>query len=511
MSVNESHSSALSHGDFLTRMQKIAILYDASQAVLSTFDEKEVLDRILVIARDYFQLDCCTILLIEQDGNLRVHSSTGYEGVDLSQPIPLGRGLIGSAAQWKQLIYASDVSKDSRYINSIPSTRSEVAVPLMVRDRVVGVLDCQSDHLHHFDDESIDLLMLFSTQASIALENARLHDLERRRSRQLEAINTIARQITAVVDIDELLHKAGMLIIESFAVEHAMVLLNEDEGMVLRAHEGNLTPLTREGFVLPHGSGLAARVMESGRPLIENNVSTNPEYFPAVAETRSEIILPLVSMGQTIGVLAVESSRPDAFEKADLTPLESVADICASAIQNARYFDRIRQLAYRDGLTGSFNRRFFEMRILEEIERVKRYDSVLSVVMIDIDCFKTVNDEFGHLLGDEVLRQVTTLISPQLRRSDVLCRYGGDELAILLPETDPERAASAAEKLRKTIAAWEFSGVPKRVTISAGVASSPAHGKDRDQLIKAADHALYRAKQAGRNCVHSAGKARVEA
>ncbi len=485
-------------------MQKIAILYDASQAVLSTFDEGEVLQRIIALVRDYFQVERCAILLMEDAGDLlHLRSSAGWDGHKLSKLVSLGEGLIGRAAQLKQPVYAPDVSKEPRYIEMIPDTRSELAIPLMVRDRVVGVLDCQSNGLEHFDCGSVDLLMLFSTQASIALENAKLHALEQRRSRQLEAINTIARQITSVVDVDELLHKVGNLIVESFSVEHVMVLLLEEEGLVVRAHEGRLTPRAREGHILPPGRGLSLRAVESGRPMIENDVASNPDYYPAVEETRAEITLPLVSMGQAIGVLAVESSRAGSFEEADLAPLESVADLCASAIQNARYFDKIRQLAYRDGLTGSFNRRFFEMRILEEIERVMRYQGVLSVVMIDIDGFKRVNDEFGHLLGDEVLRQVVELMAPQLRRSDVLCRYGGDELAILLPETDLAKASGVAEKLRKAVASWEFPGVPRRVTISAGVASCPAYGQTRDQIVRAADTALYAAKQAGRNCVQT--------
>ena len=120
--------------------------------------------------------------------------------------IPLGKGLIGTAAKLKRPIYAPNVSNDPRYIMSMPNTRSELAVPLIVRDEVVGVLDCQSEQEDFFDIETIDLLTLFSTQASIALQNAKLYSAEQRKSAQLEAINTIARQTTAVLDINELLH-----------------------------------------------------------------------------------------------------------------------------------------------------------------------------------------------------------------------------------------------------------------------------------------------------------------
>src|SRR5436305_11751428 len=154
-------------------MHKIAILYDASQAVLSTFDLDEVLRQILVIARDCFHLQNVAILLMEDDKQeLVVKSQIGY-GNEIGQVrLPVGKGLIGSAAQRKSTIYAPDVSKNPNYLAVCPLTKSEIAVPLIVRDKVVGVLDCQSEQLDYFDNETIELLTLFSTQASIALQNA---------------------------------------------------------------------------------------------------------------------------------------------------------------------------------------------------------------------------------------------------------------------------------------------------------------------------------------------------
>jgi diguanylate cyclase (GGDEF)-like protein len=163
--------------------------------------------------------------------------------------------------------------------------------------------------------------------------------------------------------------------------------------------------------------------------------------------------------------------------------------------------DRVKQLAYLDGLTGIFNRRFFELRIAEELERARRFNTGMAVIMVDIDQFKRLNDEFGHLLGDEVLRQVSSIFHQQLRKIDVVCRYGGEEFAILLAQTNQQHALGVAEKLRRMVEAWQFPGVPRTVTISVGTATSPDHGTTRDELVKAADLGLYAAKQAGRNRV----------
>lgn len=479
-------------------MQKISMLYDASQAVLSTFELDEVLQQILTIARDYFHLQNVAILLTDKE-ELYVRCQVGWDAGHDEVRLPIGTGITGAAAHQKRPIYAADVTKDARYILSASNTRSELAVPLMVRDRVVGVLDCQSENLNHFDSETIDLLTLFSTQASMALQNARLYSLERQRASQLEAINAIAQQMTAVLDLKELLSKVCLLIQQAFKVCQVSVLLKDEEDLVLRASHGKLTVRAPEGGRLPAEDGLWQRALAAGKTLIENDVKA-PDFGLSV-ETASSMCIPLVSFGQTLGVLVLDTAQPGAFNVNDTQPLESVADICATAIQNAHYIERVKQLAYLDGLTGIFNRRFFELRIAEEIERARRYNSGLAILMVDIDQFKRLNDEFGHLLGDEVLRQVSSIFHQQLRKIDVLCRYGGEEFAILLSQTNAVHALGVAEKLRKSVETWQFPGVPRPVTISAGTANYPEHGTSRDELVKAADAGLYIAKQAGRNRV----------
>ena len=331
-------------------MQKIAILYDASQAVLSTFDLDEVLRQILIIARDYFHLQNVAILLLDKNSEeLYPRCQIGWDRGHEDVRLPLGTGVTGACAKLKRPLYVPDVSKDSRYVNSANKTRSELAVPLMVRDEVVGVLDCQSEKLDHFDSETIDLLTLFSTQASMALQNARLYSLERSRASQLQAINAIAQQMTAVLDIKELLSKVCVLIQQAFHLSHVSVLLKEEEDLVFRAHHGELTPCIAADGRLAAGGGLWGKALESARTVIENDVRATPAAVELYNETRSRMCIPLISFGQTLGVLVLDSARKAAFQPAESQPLESVADICATAIQNAHYVDRVKQLAYIDG------------------------------------------------------------------------------------------------------------------------------------------------------------------
>jgi diguanylate cyclase (GGDEF)-like protein len=284
-------------------------------------------------------------------------------------------------------------------------------------------------------------------------------------------------------------------------VQHVSIFLREENDLVLRAHQGTLTLCVPPGERFPASGQPWSRILAASGTVIEKDLGARPESFRLFMEAASRMSIPLISFGQTLGVLTLHSSQPDAFRESDLLPLESVGDICANSIQNAHYVERVKQLAYLDGLTGIFNRRFFEVRIMEEIERARRYGSGMAVIMADIDQFKKLNDEFGHLLGDEVLRQVSSLFHQNLRKIDVVCRYGGEEFALLLSQTNAPQAVTVAEKLRKLVQGWEFPGVPRTVTISAGVAAFPDHGSGRDELVRAADNALYAAKQSGRNRV----------
>jgi diguanylate cyclase (GGDEF)-like protein len=484
--------------------EKIAILYDASQAILSSTDLDEALCHFLTLIRDYFQLRSGTVWLfdpVRRDLYVRAHleNSASQEG----RRNPLNQGLCGAAACLKRPVYAPDVSRDSR-VNTAQAQGSEVAIPLLARDEIMGVLDLQSEKLDHFDSGTIDLLTLLATHASMAVENARVRALHRRRSEQLEAINAVARHTTAVLELDELLAVVCNLLLEWFRADHVAVLLVEGDHLRIRAHQGRLTPRFTPGAMLVPGSGLVALALASGRSLLENDVTGAADYVPGFVETKSEICVPLVFFGEKLGALALDSAQPGAFDSDDQQPLESVADICAAAIHNANHFDRVKQLAYVDGLTGIHNRRFFEMRFVEELERAGRFQGHVSLIMADIDNFKKMNDEFGHLLGDEVLRAVSSILKQQLRKVDVVCRYGGDEFAIVAAETAGEHAVRVAEKLRRQIEAHHFTGVPRPVTISCGVAVYPEDGRTRDEMVAAADRALYFAKQAGRNRVVSA-------
>lgn len=195
----------------------------------------------------------------------------------------------------------------------------------------------------------------------------------------------------------------------------------------------------------------------------------------------------------------------DRYSSRERALLERALEAFAVALENAEAFDRLHSLVLLDALTGCYNRRGFDEHLKVEMVRARRYRRPISLMVLDVDHFKQVNDGFGHLVGDAVLRRVGEVLATQFRTTDVVCRFGGDEFAVIFPETPREEVMKLAERLRARVAAL-FPGdpLPRVLTISLGIAAYPDDAADAETLLHAADRALYRAKAAGRNRVASA-------
>ncbi|MCW2001596.1 diguanylate cyclase (GGDEF)-like protein [Xanthomonas arboricola] len=219
----------------------------------------------------------------------------------------------------------------------------------------------------------------------------------------------------------------------------------------------------------------------------------------------STVCIPLSAQGTQLGMLALRGDN--AQELASLTVAEAAAEQLSLALHNLRLRETLRQQSIRDPLTGLFNRRYLEEALNHELSRCTRRVQPLSVLMLDVDHFKQFNDLHGHSGGDRVLAAIGELLLAQTRGEDICCRYGGEELTIILPEVDLATASAMAEKLRAGIDALQVMAdgvsLPK-ITASFGVATFPGHAGNAAQLLRKADEALYRAKQAGRNQVVSA-------
>jgi diguanylate cyclase (GGDEF)-like protein len=248
---------------------------------------------------------------------------------------------------------------------------------------------------------------------------------------------------------------------------------------------------------------IVSDVVNKGKSIFSRDVIKDSTYSKTDSvmnlKIRSLMCVPLIAKqnGDIIGTVYVDNrSVGNIFSKEDLTLLESFASLAGMAIENAHLYE----LAIMDELTKCYVRRYFEQRVREEFSRAERQGSPLSLLMIDVDQFKEINDRYGHPAGDTVLKEITTTFKRNLRTYDLLARIGGDEFAIILPEVAFQDAYRVAEKIRTATAQLVFPGMQTKTTISIGISCYPLHHVNNvESLLKKADVALYKAKQMGRN------------
>jgi diguanylate cyclase (GGDEF)-like protein len=221
--------------------------------------------------------------------------------------------------------------------------------------------------------------------------------------------------------------------------------------------------------------------------------------------TRSIIAVPLKIQERVIGVIELINSYDELmFDDVDQSILTAIADFAAIALVNARNFDRINELVVTDDLTGLYNSRHFGHLIDSEFLRAQRYQVELSLVFLDLDHLKRINDVHGHLVGSRMLSELGRLIGKNIRDCDRAARYGGDEFVIILPQTGKKHALSMAEKLLDIMRSTKFHSDDNQeicITASFGVATYPQDADSKTELLRAADIAMYNAKESGRNCI----------
>lgn len=347
----------------------------------------------------------------------------------------------------------------------------------------------------------------------VTTDNLLLKTLERR-NRELEVLIEIGKALTSTVDHENVLNlimdQASRLL-----KSQAWSLLLRDETSGDLTFEIAISPAAEKlkGMKIPRGQGIAGWVAEHGQPLMIGDVREDERFSDRVDRasafiTQSVLCVPVRSKDHVLGVIElVNGPSEKVFKDADLQILSTIADYAAIAIENARNFMRISELVITDDLTGLYNGRHLHALLDEEIERVKRFGGKMSLIFIDLDFFKKINDTRGHLVGSRTLAEVGQLISNNVRKICKAARYGGDEFVIILPNTGKSGAMTLATKLCELFREYDFrddEGEAFKLTASFGLATYPEDAKSKDDLIRLADQAMYRVKESSRNAVQSA-------
>ena len=318
------------------------------------------------------------------------------------------------------------------------------------------------------------------------------------------AVNRIATAIRQSLELDEVLQTAVNEVGAALGIKCCALLIESEE-----AESMSVVYFRQE---LPEDDCATIRCdLEAYKRRLKNHPQNYVRDGYSGADIsnwadKPQIVVPLSFLGQFVGVLFVQADQQTRiWQESEILLLQTVADQAAIAIKHARLYVKSQQEALRDGLTGIFNRRFFEMQFDREFRLAERKNSTFAVMLIDIDKFKLVNDTYGHTIGDSVLRHVAQLLKSGLRAFDTLARFGGEEFVVILPQITAEDAQSCAERLRRAIENLE---IPEagQITASFGIAVYPETAETMPELLKSADQALYRAKREGRNLVRLAAR-----
>ena len=315
--------------------------------------------------------------------------------------------------------------------------------------------------------------------------------------REIEILFEISRVIQLTQNADETFKALLALIKEAIPYENATLFLMDkaNEELTPTMTVGNTTDLIPD-VKFDNGIGFSGWVAKEKKPVLLKDLRADrKDELPEIA---SFLSIPLVVQTELIGVINLSHSKAGAFDEDDLRLLTLISGQAASAIHKHLMYKEMETLAITDGLTSLYNRRHFQERLAAEASRARRYTQEFSVVLMDIDGFKRVNDTCGHAVGDATLQEFASLLKRCARASDILARHGGDEFIMLLPSTDKNSALAAAERIRAVIENCTFPR-RKKLTVSVGVASFPRDGEDGAETVSRADEALYVAKRLGRN------------
>lgn len=323
-------------------------------------------------------------------------------------------------------------------------------------------------------------------------------------SQKLHTLLQINEEILSGQPLPELLNnivKSGVNFLQVDA--GTLRLADEDKkSLILKATFGTYRhPYAK---ILPiNGESIAGKAFLRKVPIQCLNISREPLYPWDGKETSKFISLltvPLKTKDKVLGVFSVYTREKREFSDSEVKTAQMFASLSTLAIINRVRLEQIYQSAITEKLTGLYNQNYFYERLKEEVARSSRNNYSLSLIFADVDWLKSINDSYGHLVGDEALKKISQVIRSCIRKVDLPFRYGGDELAVLLPQTDGEAAYQIAERIRSKANKLSFRE-KFHLTVSIGVATYPQDANSPQDLLNKADSALYRAKQRGRNCV----------
>lgn len=512
----------------------LAVIQQLTTYIASTHNIEAICDRVVEQLSTSFGYRFVSIFLVRGD-HLRLISQHGYP--QMPEDVPLGKGVMSRVVSSGEAVLVKDAQAEPDFIYPTDEIRCQASAPILRRAdgeavepsagrAALGAINIEDVTPGALGDADLNLITAVASALSVALENASLMHEWQERGNRLELVNHIANAVAAKTDLSGVLRAARYSMQQLTSVDRVTLSLVTADGrhMEVAALEGIVSPdLFQVGTLIPLEDFQPASVLR-GECLVVPELAPDGPYVFANhlydVGLRSHIAVPLMSRDKVVGVFALSSTHPRAYTVSHIPLLYTLAPHLATAVQNAMLIRDIKQRAETDDLTKLLNLPTFHSRLQSLLEEAQTTGSPLTVVMLDLDLFKSYNDSFGHVAGDSVLRQVAALIRHCLRPEDIAARYGGDEFSLILPGLASEEALDSIANLCETIGRTPFQPETKADTgkgilrtrgvamlsASAGLASFPLDSTDAEHLVHLADTALYEAKRRGRNraCAYNA-------
>ncbi len=337
--------------------------------------------------------------------------------------------------------------------------------------------------------------------------NTKLEDVNKELTKKVGEFYTlqqISQAISSIFDINELLKFVSDIILGVMGVSNSTIIMLDESKKRLKIHTTNIRDKTEISILNDNiNCEVLFDVLSSGKPILNNFVDSDEYVFAKGREVSSLICIPLLTKARKYGLVLIEHKYYNAFDNENVRLLDIIGQQVGIAIENAELYQQMQEFARIDGLTGIYNRLYFQERYEMEFSKAVDEKYELSLAIFDVDYFKRFNDTYGHLFGDKVIRTIAELVSSSLRSTDIIARYGGEEFIILFPHTSLSEAHEKVESLRSIIsqAIIKDELITASMTASFGISNYPECTVSPKELLKSADTALYEAKASGRNCV----------
>ena len=398
-----------------------------------------------------------------------------------------GNGFARWALEHQQEIIVPDVSVEERYLKWSDLTRSEIDVPILARKEPLGVIAVEASRVNAFGEQDKEIITALASQLSVAITNLKHQTF-------LFQIRDLAHMLVGASTVEELISSTLGFLAEQFFVQRSAIFLRVGDDLVLRGlrNPGGTNGLT-EGDRFTAGIGIVGWVMAHKMYALVNDVTNDPRYVVGFSETRSELGVPVMIGDDVLGVINIESPQVGFFDEEDRRLLTAAAAQFAVALSNLEAQSKLREQAVRDPLTQLFNRHYLNEVIDGEFDRADRYGREITLMMVDIDGFRRVNNTLGHLRGDEVLQKVAQVLSEGVRAADSVIRYGGDEFLILMPET-VEDTGTVEKRLKKRVEALPSELELGDLKIGLSIGIYVRHAGDThsvEEVLAQADQRMY--------------------